>query len=202
MNRNSGYTLIEMILVLAILVAAAAIAVPALNGIMRNTNLTAAADAVRTEWTRAHVKAMKTGRIQVYRYEPMGNKFIVEPYISDDDELEGNGAAEPVNAAPVAASTNPVGPNIIDHRTLPEGITFVGGEAVTDSRGAAAEQSVSTTGGQSEWSSPILFYPDGSSSDAYVIVGNDRQVGIRIELRGMTATARVGEVASLSNLEQ
>jgi molybdate transport system ATP-binding protein len=31
-----------------------------------------------------------------------------------------------------------------------------------------------------------LFYPDGSSSDAYVVVGNTRQMGIRVELRGMT----------------
>jgi hypothetical protein len=86
---------------------------------------------------------------------------------------------------------------------LPDGITFVGGDSATDSRGAAAEQSApSGAGAQAAWSPPILFYPDGSSSDAYVIVGNTRQMGIRVELRGMTGTARVGEIAQTMNLEK
>src|SRR5262249_52892283 len=126
-----------------------------------------------------------------------GNKFTVEPYISDDDDLESNGTKEPAAAAPAA----PVGPYTVNHRTLPEGITFMGGDSATDSRGAAAEQSSSSSAGQA-WSSPILFYPDGSSSDAYVIVGNNRQVGIRVELRGMTATARVGEMTPVKDLEK
>jgi len=189
-----------MILVLAILVAAAAIAAPAFQGFMRKTNLTAAADAVRTEWMRAHVKAMKTGRIQLFRYEQAGSKFVVEPYISDDDELESNG----VNEEPAAAAFAPNGSvsTGLPSHTLPEGITFVGGDSATDSRGAAAEQSApSGSSPQAAWSPPILFYPDGSSSDAYVVVGNDRQLGIRVELRGMTGTARVGEIALAKDLE-
>ena len=199
MKRRNGFTLLEMILVLAILVAAAAIATPALQGVMRNTSLKAGADLVRSEWMRAHVKAMKTGRIQLFRYEQAGRKFIVEPYISDDDELESNGAPATASAAPGGnASAHTGAPP-----QLPDGITFVGGDSATDSRGAAAEQSApSTAGGQAAWSQPILFYPDGSSSDAYVVVGNTRQLGIRVELRGMTGTARVGEIAQTMSLEK
>src|SRR5262245_8464179 len=129
-------------MVLAIIVAAAALSAPAFSGIVRNASLKAAADSVRTEWTRAHVKAMKTGRIQVYRFEPSGNKFVIEPYIADDDDLEGNGAAEPAAAA-ASMAVSPSNPNAVNHHILPEGVTFVGGDAITDSRGAAAEQSTS-----------------------------------------------------------
>ena len=83
-----AFTLMEMLLVLAILVITAALSAPALRGVMRNAELTSAAEKVRTEWTRGHVLAMKTGRIHVFRYEPNGRKYKTEPWLADDDALE------------------------------------------------------------------------------------------------------------------
>jgi hypothetical protein len=52
------------------------------------------------------------------------------------------------------------------------------------------------------WSRPILFYPDGSSSDAYLIVASGETVGIRVDLRGITAVVKVGQITSLEQLQQ
>src|SRR5205823_6304624 len=79
--------------------------------------------------------------------------------------------------------------------TLPEGTKFVMGDAAVESRAERVEQEVMGMGGAGvSWSRPILFYPDGSSSDAFVVVGNDYQAGIRIDLRGLIAAAKVSQL--------
>ena len=187
-----GYTLMEMLLVLAILVAAAALSMPSLRSVMRSTTLNAAADAVRTAWTSAHVKAMKTGRIQVFRYDMGGRKYILEPYVGEDDELEGAATDE----AAAAAGLSPV-----QERELPDGTTFVAGDSLSDSRGTAAAEAPTASGTEANWSQPILFYPDGTSSDAYVVVGDDEERGIRVDLRGMTGAAKVGSISAVTDLQ-
>jgi hypothetical protein len=46
-----------------------------------------------------------------------------------------------------------------------------------------------------------LFFPDGSSADAFIVVANDYDVGIRLDLRGMTGSVRVGQMTPLQDLE-
>jgi len=195
-----GYTLMELLLVLAIIVIAAAAVAPSFRGVMRSASLKAAANAVRAELTRAHVHAMKTGRIQVFQYELGGAKYKVEPYIGGDDALESpDGDPNSANAAPPTTSVGQLPPG---QRALPEGTKFAAGDAAVESRSERVEQELSSAGGSGvTWSRPILFYPDGSSVDAFVVVGNDHHIGIRVDLRGMTGAVRVGEVSDLQKLE-
>jgi len=201
MKRRRGYTLMEMLLVLAVLVMVAALAAPAMTGIMRRATLTAAGDAVRTDFTRAHVKAMKTGRIQVFRYELNGRKYRVQPWIAGDDSLETNsqsGATEGLGMDVAGAPAADTG----EEKELPEGTTFAGGEAAVESRGSVVGEAVSNdaSAAEGDWSQPILFYPDGSSSDAFVVVSDEFERGMRIDLSGLTGTAKVGPIATLQTL--
>jgi type II secretion system protein H len=189
-----GYTLLEILLVLAIIVVAAAAVAPSFRRMARNTNLKAAAGEVRAELTRAHVLAMKSGRVQVFQYELGGRKFKIEPWIGDDEALEGTGAE--ASTTPV---TNPDG-QPKGERNLPEGITFALGDAAIESRGERIEQQLDTSGG-TEWSRPILFYPDGSSADAFIVVANEVETAIRLDLRGMTGAVKVSDLATLQDLE-
>ena len=195
---QSAYTLLELLLVLAIIVIAAAAVAPSLRNVLRNTSLKSAANTVRAELTRAHVLAMKTGRTQVFQYELGGGKYKLEHWIGDDDALEsptGDANAAPPPAAPGAASTR--------EKSLPEGIKFAQGDSLAESRSQRIEQELAGAGaGGVTWSRPILFFRDGSTSDAFIIVGNDRQVGIRIDLRGMTGVVKVSDLADLKTLEQ
>jgi type II secretion system protein H len=194
---RNGYTLIELLLVLAIIVIAAAAAAPSLRRTARNMAVKSAANEVRAGLTRAHVQAMKTGRIHAFQYEVEGTKYKIEPWIGDDDALESKDG-DSNNF--VAASHNQSAPR---EPTLPEETKFALGDSTTSSRSQRIEQELTSSGGSGvNWSRPILFYPDGSAADAFVVVANNYQVGIRVDLRGMTSAVRVGELSDLRKLEQ
>lgn len=179
----------EILLVLAIVVILAAAVAPSFRGLGRGMALKSAANIIRAELTRAHVAAMRTSRIQVFQYELGGRKFKVEPWIASDDALESKDGEQ--SAPPPAKKTEP---------TLPDGIKFVAGDAAVESRSEKISQEL-TDGAGTTWSRPIMFYPDGSTGDAYIVVGNEHNHGIRIDLRGMTAAVRVGEISDLKTLE-
>jgi type II secretory pathway pseudopilin PulG len=207
---------VEVLLVLAIVVMAAAVVTPSLQKTLRQQQLRRAADQVRIEWARAHIQAMKTGRIQMFRYRMGDRAFRIEPWIADDSGLEGatsdatgfgptatsdpslnGGLPGPV---PLAGGSSVSDDGVPERFKLPEGITFSAGDAVAESRAVRIEDTILEYERQTEWSRPILFYPDGSSSDAFVVVGNEQQTGIRVELRGLTGTAKVSEIGTVDEL--
>jgi len=183
----------EMLLVLAIIVIAAAAVAPRMTGMMRNVTVTSAANTVRAELTRAHVMAMKTGRVQVFQYELGGRKYKLEPWIADDDAIESPNGEE--KSAPSPQAKNQAEP------VLPEGTKFAAGDAAIESRSEKIAQELTDSHGTA-WSRPIMFYPDGSAGDAYIVVGNDHNAGIRIDLRGMTAAVHISEIKDLKLLEE
>ena len=217
LGRN-GLTLMELLLVLAIAVLVAAVSLPALRGTLRNSQLSRAGDIVRIEWARAHVRAMKTGRIQMFRYQVGGQGFRVEPWAAGDDMLEASVPQDPNGINPLAApadfksraaAAQPPPANLqvdesgnpeSDRYRLPNEIAFVAGDARSESRAMKIEQTILESERKVEWSRPILFYPDGSTSDAFVVVGDPEQRGVRIELRGLTGTAKVSEIGTVEEL--
>jgi prepilin-type N-terminal cleavage/methylation domain-containing protein len=192
-GQHRGYTLMELLLVLAIIVIAAAAVAPRMTGVMRNVTLNSAAQTVRAELTRAHVMAMKTGRVQVFQYEPGGRKYKLEPWIAGDDAIESPNGQE--NSTPSSHAKTQVEP------MLHEGAKFAAGDAAVESRSEKIEQELTDSHGTA-WSRPIMFYPDGSAGDAYIVVGNDHNAGIRIDLRGMTAAVHLSEIKDLKLLEE
>jgi prepilin-type N-terminal cleavage/methylation domain-containing protein len=197
MNRRRAYTLMELLLVLAIIVIASAAVAPSFRGVMRSTALKSAANEVRAALTKAHVLAMKSGRTQMFQYELGGSKYKIEPYIAGDDEIESV-EGDPTGA--FAGSTTSQQP--APEKTLPEGIKFTAGDFAIESRAERIEREVGTTSsGGATFSRPILFFTDGSSVDAFVVIGNEHNSGIRIDLRGMTATLKVSDVSDLKKLE-
>ncbi len=209
-RHRRGFTLMEILIVLAILVMVTAIAMPSLSALLRAQKLQSAADTVRIEWTRTHVLAMKSGRIQVFRYEIGGRKYKIEPWIAGDDELEASAQAsaqvQSMQFGTPAPSQGQDSEGSADgSNQLPEGILFLAGEAQGDARDLNVEEQIqqSGSGGSgSQWSRPILFYPDGVTSDAWLIVANEEQSGIRVALRGMTGIAAIGEAMSTEELEK
>mgnify|MGYP000895690942 CR=1 FL=1 len=133
--------------------------------------------------------AMRTSRIQVFQYELGGRKYKVEPWIAGDDALENRDGQQSTETPKTKAEP-----------TLPEGTKFAAGDAAVESRSEKVEQQL-TDGAGATWSRPIMFYPDGSTGDAYIVIGNEHNHGIRIDLRGMTAAVRVSEITDLKTLE-
>jgi type II secretory pathway pseudopilin PulG len=197
-------TLLELMIVLSLLVIVVAVAMPSFTGMLRSQRLRSAAESVRTEWMRAHIRAMKTGRIHVYRFENGGRHFEIVPWVADDDALESSLDADAQTMGfgmATASGTSAGGVDLDEGPGLPEGVLFVGGEASADPRGLTVAEALTGSGGSDgQWGAPILFYPDGSATDAYVIVANDQEQAVRIELRGLTGLATVGDVTSLEEM--
>lgn len=196
MSRR-GYTLLELLLVLAIIVIAAAAVAPSFRGVIRSTALKSAANEIRAALTKAHVLAMKSGRTHMFQYELGGAKYKIEAYLAGDDELE-SAEGDPTGAF---GGSTPTQQSSAD-KTLPEGVKFAAGDAAIESRAERIEREVgaSSSGGVT-WSRPILFFTDGSAVDAFVVIGNEHNSGIRIDLRGMTSALKVSDVSDLKQLE-
>jgi Tfp pilus assembly protein FimT len=198
-----------MLLVLALLVMIAALAVPALQLTLKNQRLRKSGDLLRSRMGKARVRAMKTGRMHALWVEPDGNHYRIEPWITGDVALEGNQTAVQgvqgvggVGGVPgvgglAGANSSPINdPNLMmTEETLPEGILFYAAETLQDNRAALALQqgtSASAGGAQSAPTAPpILFYPDGTTSSARLVVTDGQGSFVVVALRGLTGIAQV-----------
>jgi hypothetical protein len=73
---------------------------------------------------------------------------------------------------------------------LPDGVIFADAQVSSSNQLTAT---LGSTGGGS-WSSPILFRPDGTTSDASVLLVNASGMTIRVTLRGLTGISNASEV--------
>jgi type II secretory pathway pseudopilin PulG len=186
--RRSALTLVEIILVLSLLVIIAAVSAPLLSGSMSRARLGHGGEMLRTAWGRARLAAMQSGETYVFRYESEGSRYQINSLSS----LTTPGAAA-VEASLIAEPEEVEDIDIFrqSQDILPQGIVFSAGQLAAVPQLAAA--AVSTDGG---WSAPILFYADGSTSDAVILLANDRQATLRVTLRGMTGISRASEIGA------
>ncbi len=198
-NSRRGITLLEMLLVLGLLVAIAALTMPSVNRPLENHRLRKSADLIRGEWQKARAKAMETGRTYVFRYQPEASGYQVEPWYSDEDLLEsseitgmGTGGAPTTGSSAMLFNDTPAA-----MKELPEDIIFITSDtgqdvrAMLDMAGAEGMQNQDST-----MSSPIFFYPDGTSSTAQLLVKNPRERYVKLTLRGLTGVVYVSDLMS------
>jgi prepilin-type N-terminal cleavage/methylation domain-containing protein len=94
---RAGFTLLELMLVMMIILVAAAISIPAIDAMMSDGRVKAARDMVRARWADIRGRAMKEGRPYQFSIISGTGKFKIEPEDpnapSDTDEspliLEG-----------------------------------------------------------------------------------------------------------------
>lgn len=188
-----GFTLLELMLVLAVLVVIAAVAWPSLIGPMSNQQLTSGAEQLRAAWTNARVQAMTTGIIQVCRYETNTRHYRIEPFAGVDatEAMVPQDAFFEPGQSPL---TN--GQDLL----LPESVVFRVGRGELDTRSDSLNQEAGAAA--SGWSSPIYFYPDGTTSNASVAIANDRGLFVLLVLRGLTGVVTVSDRLTAEELPQ
>ena len=80
---------------------------------------------------------------------------------------------------------------------LNDGYVFAKGQRTLDARAALAESELpnsdTSAGDTSDDAPPILFYPDGTASEAMVTVSDKTGRSISVSLRGLTGIARQGD---------
>jgi prepilin-type N-terminal cleavage/methylation domain-containing protein len=171
-RRRPGVTLIEMLLVVAILIALAAIAYPTLAAMWGDVKVKGAADGVRAAWTEARAHAIEDGRPYRFAVQPGTGKFKVAP--------DADGFWDGSQAAPDDGDNPPY----TQEGELPNGIQF---DVPAD---------LPSAGG---WSTVVVFNPDGGcSQDVEVALKEDDEDGppVVVRVRAMTGAVSVRRKSS------
>lgn len=195
-------TLLELILVLCLLVALSAMAWPLLERPLANRRLRAAADTVRAAWGDARLEAMSSGETVLFQCAVDGDSYSIS-FRSSPDSLWGMASAGGFES--LSSQGERMSPGCESEGRLPEGVTFASSETAASSvSGLSGDDAALGTapvvglpaepldGEGTAWSDPIVFYPDGSATDAHLVLQNEHDRCIKVSLRGLTAVATVG----------
>jgi len=180
-RRRPAYTLLELVLVIALLGILTALAYPSLDSMYGYYQLTAAADMVRAGWASARGRALDEGRPYRFAVVPNKGNFRVAP---DSPDFWSGGDPPP----PPDGSRPP----LILSDTLPKGIRFATPDAPAETD-QSGDSSLPTDGVDSgSWSRPVVFLPDGTARDDAEIVFQARGARpILLKLRALTGAVTV-----------
>lgn len=183
--RRSGFSLVEIIIVLALLVVVFAIAMPYTQMMYRDARPRAAADALRAAFLQARTHAMEEGRPYRVGILPGGSTFRVAP---DSDEYwtgSGQGVPSPEGALPA----------YIRAKNLPGGVVF----ATPNSAPTPAVNSVNTPPevdpasiDSSRFETLVVLFSDGTAEqDVEVRFDYPGTTPVVVTLRGLTGVSTV-----------
>ena len=188
---RQGMTLLELILVLAVLVAIAGFSWPILRGAFGGSRLRSAADDVRSAWGKAHIAAMSSGHAYLFRCQPQSGAYIVQSWTGAAADADAETEASAAGVDPFV-QCDADGHAIV--HSLPDDVIFHSGETLADSRAQkVVDSDDGSHSGGGDWAPPILFYPNGETSDAQVQLMHKNGRILTLELRGLNGTSRVVE---------
>ncbi len=198
---RAGHTLLELLLVLAILAMGLALAIPTYESLVSERRLQKSAEELELQLQEARVKAMRTGQSQVFRFEIGANTYVCEPWMSGKEELNAGPGAVLQDGSGQAVETSTSNINtIVDtsktQRQLEEGIVFASANTANDSRAqlAVLQENGGTAGATS--STPVMFYPDGTATTAELILEDPKGNRRAIQIRGLTGRTKLTAIAS------
>jgi prepilin-type N-terminal cleavage/methylation domain-containing protein len=175
MRRRQGYTLFEVILVLALLVLLAAITYPSVESMYGGYRVTAAVDQVCAAWAAAQSHAVDEGRPYRWAMAPDGKGYRVAP--------DGPNFASAEQTPPVQGEGQ--SEILVLEETLPKGITLAVslGNSV-DQAGTSLPQDERD---QNAGTATVVFLPDGTArEDAQLLFQGTAAQPVRVTLRALT----------------
>lgn len=178
-QSRSAFTLIELLLVMAVLVLVIGISTPSINRMFQRQALDRGADRLRAAMGKARISAIKKGDVYAVFVARGGNWYDVGPYANSQAQIAR--AQRQVQIVEGRANTG------FEENVLPNGVIFSGGQSATDSR---STQLIAEFGDQGNGLQQVLFYPDGTSQDASVVMQNQLGGLVEVQLRGLTGISR------------
>jgi type II secretory pathway pseudopilin PulG len=187
----TGYTVLELLLVLAVVGMLAAVAWPSVMRMQADHDLSAAVEQVRQQLASARTRAVHSGTAYQFRFEPNGRKYCVVPFEAEP---------EPVNAS--SASSVPVGEEALQRAAgeLSRRVSFrsptpsPGGSTAAAKLPEGVFRGLPNAGALASvgWSAPLVFSPDGSAIDAVLTIADQRGYCVDVTVRGLTGGVTVG----------
>lgn len=208
---RSGFTLLELLLVLTLVVAISAVAVPRLGEVLDRQRLNGSANDLRLKWDRARLEAMRTGQAQVFECQLETGKYTVKPLVLQADiNNAGAGADVMLNGGQVVETqaSGFFGASDLaeDSETeeLESNITFLSLNVAGDMRSYSLAQEAQTSGlgdvNTNSITQQVIFYPDGSTSTAEVQLKNPRGDVRAVRIRGLTGHCSVVAISNVATV--
>ena len=191
--RRSGFTLIEMLLVLALLVTLMLMTYPTIARLRLEHQLKQGAEMVRLQVASTRLHALESGMDYQFRYEPNGRHFVAVPAEYLAIQAQAAAAQSSGNSAPAAVywktqgeftvkvkfSGNTSGP-AQPPQPLPKEFLI----------GFEKQEDLSRV----NWAPPLVFKADGSARDFSVEIENEQGKYVVLSVRGVTGLASVSQI--------
>lgn len=175
-------TLIEVLLVLSILVALAALSYPSVDRMLDQLAMDEAVSPVRNHLAGTRIRALDAGLTWQFRIEPGGRRYVAVPYEFDEiDEIEGDDQEQQAQLELLPRVSG----------QLPEGYSFSPVDEMTAEVEALDERAVAgltelTKLQETVWAAPLLFYSDGTSRTASFDIVDEKLRSRRLSVRALT----------------
>ena len=183
----SGFTLLELLVVLVIISIAAAFVGPRMAGSMSTLTLKTAAKKVAASLRYARSQATSESRTYFVLFDPDKGRLTIKSgqvATKEDKEKEAAEVEQDTGTSEEMADDNPVKERFKVY-ALPEGVRF--DKVVSDKNEAASDVF------------QIVFFPNGGSSGGEVLLENDRGRRYNISVDFVSGTVRLGEVGAKSS---
>jgi prepilin-type N-terminal cleavage/methylation domain-containing protein len=187
-DPRRGFTLLELIVVLAVLAVVAALSWPAVRGLLAKSQLQNAAKQLRAALVRARLNAMESSTVRQFRHLPGTGRYEISVVATLD---------APEDAGFPAASGAELGRKGVVVDALPGGVVFEGASALED---LLSEAGVAEDRGEGGWSAPVFFYPNGRTSGARFRLTGRGDYGVEVTLRAVTGTAAISQLEQVEPL--
>jgi type II secretory pathway pseudopilin PulG len=180
---------VEVLVVLAVLVLIAAVAWPAIQKPLVRRQVQTAADTVRSKLFHARIGAMRSSHVYTFQYQPGSGSYRFSPQDQTSAGQQADDAAQPASDPLLADGEHLPSEDC----NLPDGVRFLADDTPDPDAAEPTSTTVAQSGdGGNGWSDPVFFYPDGTTSDARLVVASGRGYAIHIRLRGVTGNVILG----------
>ena len=178
-RRRSGFTLFEMMIVLAILVTITAMAAPDMMERVRSGRVQEAAENVRDVLAAARTYAIDTGVDYHFRFEVGGNNVVAIP--AEQNASIGNSYDSDSETAEFLYRSGELPKTIFLRSSFGE----TSGSETLKSQAFGNLENAGDLASKT-WSMPILFRFDGSAEDKTFRVMDEEQRSCDVSVRGLT----------------
>lgn len=210
---QTGFTLTELLIVMAVLVLLVSVSLPAVRRPLRKSELREAARELCATLGRSRLEAIESGTILQFRYRPGTGEFVVAPASSPIDDQPAAieepefDSEDSTTLVEQAVAPDDSAENKIERLDLPAGILFADpADSLDPVEGESGmppvETSVPVLAEESAWSAAVIFYPNGRATSATFRLRGQEDYYVDVSLRGLTGAATIGEIQSLPKLNE